>query len=109
MLEEFLIDVSFMKLGWVVAILLVVMDIFIHAFNDKIVEWAFAVLKAFVYGKLGFLMWEYVSSSGFQKVDVVTAFTCMFCFLEWGDNLSKVIGRFIQGIKERVILIKKNK
>ena len=109
MIGEVLMDVTFMKLGWVAAIPLVIIGIGIYIVNDKLMEWFFALLKVFFYGILGFWMWKYVSTSGIQKVDVITAFTCVFCCLEWGDNLTKVIGRIIQLIKEFVIPIKKNK
>lgn len=106
-MDEILMSVEgFMKLGWVVAIPLVVFGVLTYLFNNKFIEWVFAFIKAFFYGALGYFMWKYVSIKEIKEVDIVMAFTCIFCCIECGDNLVKVIGIVMQGIKNIVSSIK---
>lgn len=95
-----------MKIGWVVAVPLFFIGILTYIFNNKFIEWFFALIKAICYGVLGFWMWRYVNINTIQEVGVVTAFTCIFCCIECGDNLVKVIGMALQVIKDLVSTFK---
>ena len=98
-MNEILITTEFMKLGWAAAIPLVVIGSLTYLFSNRMIEWFFALLKAFFYGMLGIFMWYYVSVKEIQEVDIVMAFTCIFCCIECGDNLVKVIGMPMQVIR----------
>ncbi len=99
-MDNIAISVEFMKSGWVLAIPLIFVGILTYIFNNRFIEWFFAFIKVFFYGALGFFMWKYVCINEMQEVGIVTAFTCIFCCIECGDNLVKVIGMAIKVIKE---------
>ena len=75
-MDEIMIEIDFMKIGWVVAVPLIIICIITYTFNCKISEFIFALLKAFFYGMLEFYMWRYVCKKGMTEIGVVTAFTC---------------------------------
>lgn len=101
-MDEILITMDFMKFGWVLAVPLVIVGILTYIKNSKFIEWFFAFIKAFFYGSLGFLMWKYVNINEIQEIGIVTAFTCIFCCIECGDNLVKVFGMAIQVVKNTI-------
>lgn len=105
-MDEIMIGIDFMKIGWVVAVPLIVICIITYAFNCKISEFTFALLKAFFYGMLEFYMWRYVCKKGMTEIGVVTAFTSIFCGLECGDNIVKVICMIIEYFKKWAKVIK---
>lgn len=76
--------------------------------NSRIVEFSFALLKALFYGMLEFYMWKYVNTKGWSEIGVVSAFTSIFCGLECGDNMVKVISMIIEYIKGWINILKKN-
>ena len=55
-MDEIMIGIDFMKIGWVVAVPLIVTCIITYALNCKISEFTFALMKAFFYGMLEFYM-----------------------------------------------------
>ena len=76
-MDEIMIGIDFMKIGWVVAVPLIVTCIITYALNCKITE-----------------------------IGVVTAFTSIFCGLECGDNIVKVICMIIEYFKKWAKIIK---
>lgn len=106
-MDELLITTEFMKSGWALAVPLVFVGLLTYLFSNKFIEWFFALLKAFFYGALGFFMLKYVNVKEMQEVGIVTAFTCIFCCIECGDNMVKVIGMAMQVIKDFISGYKK--
>ena len=54
-MDEIMIGIDFMKIGWVVAVPLIVTCIITYALNCKISEFTFALMKAFFMGCLNFI------------------------------------------------------
>lgn len=99
-MEELKISVEFMKGGVVLAIPLVFLGLLMHVVKNRLIEFFFTLLKVFYYGALAVIMLKYVKTYELIEVDVITAFTCVFCGLECGDNLNKLLGMIIQFIKD---------
>lgn len=99
-MDEIKISVQFMKGGVALAIPLVVFGLLMHVVKNRLVEFFFTLLKVFYYGALAVLMLKYVEVKELREVDFITAFTCVFCGLECGDNLNKLLGMIIQFIKD---------
>lgn len=108
-MDDILITADFMKSGWVLVVPLILIGILTYIFNSKLIEWLFAFIKAFYYGFLAYIMWKYVQVNSMQDVGMVTAFTCILCCIECGDNSVKVIGMALQVLKEFIISLKKGK
>lgn len=106
-MSDIMITVDFMKNGWVLAIPLAIVGILTYLFNNKWIEWFFALLKTFFYGALAIFMWKYVGIKELVEIDIVTAFTFVFCCIECGDNSVKTIGMPMQAIKDFIVLSKK--
>lgn len=108
-MDDIMIGIDSMKYGWAVAVPLVFLGIIASVFiNSRIVEFSFALLKALFYGMLEFYMWKYVNTKGWSEIGVVSAFTSIFCGLECGDNMVKVISMIIEYIKGWINILKKN-
>lgn len=105
-MDEIMIEIAFMKMGWFIAVPLIVICSILYAFGCKISEFLFALLKAFFYGLLELYMWRYVCEKGVAAVGVVTAFTSIFCGLECGDNMVKVISMLIEYFRKLVNVIR---
>ena len=105
-MDEIMIEIAFMKMGWFIAVPLIVICSILYVISCKISEFLFALLKAFFYGLLEFYMWRYVCEKGVTEVGVVTAFTSIFCGLECGDNMVKVIGMIIEYFRKLVNVIR---
>ncbi len=105
-MDEIMIGIDFMKMGWFAAVPLIVICSIAYALKCKISEFSFALLKAFFYGGLEFYMWRYVCEKGVTEIGVVTAFTSIFCGLECGDNIVKVICMIIEYFRKWESVIK---
>lgn len=107
-MDEITISIDFMKSGVALAVPLVLFGGLMHiATKSKFIEGLFAFLKAFYYGALALFMLKYAEVNKLGEVDAITAFTCIFCALECGDNAYKVLCMLIQFVKDLIHVFKK--
>lgn len=86
---EMMLPVEFMKLGYIfipVFLVLFVMEMFVKI---QYVKMILLFLKALAYGGLAFLMWKFYQ--GKPQIDIISAFTFIFCCFEASDNLLSLI------------------
>lgn len=99
-MDELMIPVDFMKSGVVLAIPLVAFGVVMQITESRLIEGIFTFLKVFYYGALAAIMLKYVEVKELREVGIITAFTCIFCGLEFGDNLTKLLVMIIQFVKK---------
>ena len=83
-MDAIMLPVEFMKLGYIFIpafVLFFALDI---AIKNQFAKALLVLLKAFAYGGLAILMWKYYQ--GKEQIDIISAFTFIFCCFEAADN-----------------------
>lgn len=105
-MDNVLAPVDFMKMGYILVVPLVFFGIFTSIIDSKFIEFIFNLIKALAYGGLAIFMWIYVHKTSTHEVGMVTSFTFIFCCIECGDNLSKIIGSIITFVRQMIKIFK---
>lgn len=97
-MDNIMIPVEFMKIGYVVAIPLIVTYFVTVLVKNDMVKFFFCFLKTVVYFTLAYFMWKYYQ--GKDQIDIISAFTFIFCCFESADNLISLLSIPIEYIRK---------
>lgn len=88
-MDNIMLPVEFMKIGYVLIPVLLMVHIFALFCKSKVVKAIMYLLKAVAYGGLAYFMWIFYQGS--MQIDMISAFTFIFCCFEGADNLFSLI------------------
>lgn len=97
-MDKLLIDAEFMRIGYALAIPLIFIYFLTVIIKNQMVKWFFSFFKMLAYFGLAYAMWIYYKDA--KTVDIVSAFTFIFCCLESADNFISCISMPIEHIRE---------
>lgn len=96
-MSNIMLPVEFMKIGYVV-VPLIVIYILMSFVKNQVVKCVLYFFKASAYFGLAYFMWIFYS--GKEQIDVISAFTFIFCCFESLDNLISLLSVPIEYIRE---------
>jgi hypothetical protein len=97
-MNDILIPVEVIKIGYTLAIPLIVLYIVIAFAENQVVKCAIYFLKSLAYFILAWVMWKYYN--GKENIDIISAFTFIFCCFESVDNAISLISIPIEYIRK---------
>jgi len=102
-MNDVMLPIEVMRLGYgLIPVLVILYAITIFVKND-LVKALIYFFKAFAYCGLAFLMWKYYQ--GKEQIDIISAFTFIFCCFEGTDNILSLISipvEKVRAIKEEI-------
>lgn len=98
-MDNLMLPVEFMKVGFAISIPLLVIFVLISFVRNQVVKCILCLCKAMAYLGLAFLMWKFYCDK--EQVDVVSAFTFIFCCFESVDNIVFILSVPIEYIHKR--------
>lgn len=97
-MNDLMISVVFIKIGYVVAIPLIVLYIATLFVENQVVKCTLYFCKSLAYFELAHYMWKYYS--GKEQIDIISAFTFIFCCFESADNFISLLSVPIEYIRK---------
>lgn len=88
-MEKIMLPVQFMKYGYIFIPAFIIFFIMEVLTNSQILKEVLLLLKTLAYAGLGYVIWKFYQ--GKQEIDVMTAFTFIFCCFEAVDNFFSLI------------------
>lgn len=84
-MDNLMIPVEFMKVGYVVATALIALYFFTVFVKNEFTKFIMYFFKFLAYFGLAYFMWEFYKTR--EGIDIVSAFTFIFCCIESADNI----------------------
>lgn len=102
-MSDILIPVEFLKMGYTLAFPLIALYLVISFVENQVVKCVIYFFKSLAYFGLAWVMWKYYN--GKEQIDIISAFTFIFCCFESVDNVISLISVPIEYIRK----LRKNK
>lgn len=98
MMNDIMLPTEFMKIGFTMAVPLIILYIVISFVENQVVKCTLYFLKSLAYFGLAWFMWKYYN--GKEQMDIISAFTFIFCCFESADNLISLLSVPIEYIRK---------
>ena len=97
-MDKLMLPIEFVKIGYVIVIPLLIVFLLMSVVRNQVVKCILYIAKAFAYFGLAFVMWKFYQNR--EQIDVVSAFTFIFCCFECMDNIISILSILINNIHD---------
>ena len=97
-MNNVMISTEFIKIGFTLAVPLIVIYIAMSFVENQLIKFTLYFLKALAYFGLAWFMWKYYN--GKEQIDIISAFTFIFCCFESADNFISLLSIPIEYIRK---------
>ena len=88
-MDNIMFPVEFMKIGYALTVPLLFVFLLISFVRNQLIKCTLYFVKAAAYFGLAFFMWKFYCNK--EQIDVVSAFTFIFCCFECADNIVSLL------------------
>lgn len=101
-MSDIQLPIEFMKVGFVIAVPLLALYFVLLFVKNQLVKCVIYICKMFAYAALAWIMWSFYKNR--ETIDIISAFTFIFCCFESIDNFISFISIPIENIRDIVEL-----